>query len=174
MRSNDGLLSLPNATGAREDPISFGHVVRPYRPQPLLVALSRIGPATARPEAPGRAGSARGLLRRARRLSPRAVSRHGPRGGYRRERHARLRQRPAVHLQGCPERQVYSDPAASWGHRSALSTRKAETSTATASTPPSAPSPGFRSRGKSRPRGAMNPTTSLRCSTRHALAASRL
>lgn len=37
---------------------------------------------------------------------------------------ARLRQRSAVPLKEGPERKRYSDPDASWGHRSAVSTRK--------------------------------------------------
>ena len=44
---------------------------------------------------------------------------------HRRQRHARLRERPALRLQGSgPERDWHSDPDASWGHRSAVSTRK--------------------------------------------------
>jgi hypothetical protein len=47
-----------------------------------------------------------------------------------------------------PERERYSDPDASWGHRSAVSTRKGGASTATASTPPCAPARTFPSRGR--------------------------
>lgn len=46
-----------------------------------------------------------------------------------------------------PERERFSDPDASWGHRSAVSTRKGGGYYDTRSTPPCAPSPGFRSHG---------------------------
>ena len=49
-----------------------------------------------------------------------------------------------------PERERFSDPDASWGHRSAVSTRREVASTATSSTSPSAPAPACRSRGASR------------------------
>jgi len=42
-----------------------------------------------------------------------------------------------------PERERYSDPDASWGHRSAVSTRKAAGSTGTRSTLPCAPPTGL-------------------------------
>ena len=49
---------------------------------------------------------------------------------------------------GGPERERYSDPDASWGHRSRrLHARSAAASTATRSTRPSAPAPACRSRG---------------------------
>src|SRR5204863_6567149 len=40
------------------------------------------------------------------------------------KRKPRIRERTTVHLQRRPRAQTYSDPDASWGHRSAVSTRK--------------------------------------------------
>ena len=85
-------------------------------------------PATASPPSSARA---QGLLERLHRHGARRASGAEPSAWaghrHRRLRPARLRQRPAVRLQGRartrPTRS-YSDPDASWGHRSAVSTRK--------------------------------------------------
>jgi len=45
-------------------------------------------------------------------------------------------------------RRRFSDPDASWGHRSTISTRKGGGLTATNCTPPSVPAPAFRWRGR--------------------------
>ena len=53
-------------------------------------------------------------------------------------------------------RKRFSDPDASWGHRSSVSTRSGGGFTVTRSTPPSAPSPACRSRGGWRRRRTPN------------------
>ncbi len=58
---------------------------------------------------------------------------------------------------GGKERERYSDPDASWGHRSAVSPEKAAGSTATGSMPPSAPRRTFRWLGRSRRRATTKP-----------------
>ena len=73
---------------------------------------------------------------------------------------------------GGRERERFSDSDASWGHRSAVSTRKGGGSTDTRSKPPSALGQTSRLRGRSRRPGAMSRTTSPRCSTLRARAAS--
>jgi hypothetical protein len=60
---------------------------------------------------------------------------------------------------GGRERERFSDPDASWGHRSAVSTRRGAASTAIACTQRSALAPIFLLLGKSRRRGATSPTT---------------
>jgi len=54
------------------------------------------------------------------------------------------------------QRERFSDPDASWGHRSAISTRRAVASTAFACMPLSAPGPIFRSLGASSRRARTN------------------
>ena len=54
----------------------------------------------------------------------RATSGHGRERRHRRLRPSGLCQRTAVAFQNGPERERYNDPDASWGHRSAVSTRK--------------------------------------------------
>lgn len=74
----------------------------------------------------------------------------------------------SIHYRRQPRRRDsgrFSDPDATWGHRSAVSTRKAAGSTATASTPQRVPAPIVRSRGKSRRREAPSATTPPPCST---------
>lgn len=66
---------------------------------------------------------------------------------YRRLRYARLRERAAVREQRWPGGERFSDPDATWGHRSAISTRKGGDSTATGYTWPWTPRPTCRSRG---------------------------
>lgn len=60
-----------------------------------------------------------------------------------------------------PERQVYSDPDASWGHRSAVGTRTGAGSTATRSTWLRVPRRGCRSHGRCEP-----PAATRACSSR--------
>ena len=66
---------------------------------------------------------------------------------------------------GGRERERFSDPDASWGHRSAVSTRKGGGFYGYRVTPPSAPGLTSRSHGRARRRVATSPTTSLRSST---------
>jgi hypothetical protein len=67
---------------------------------------------------------------------------------------------------GGPERKTYSDPDATWGHRSAVSTRRLARSTATSCTRLSARSPACRwPGGWRRPRTA-SPRSPCRCWTR--------
>ena len=95
------------------------------------------------------------------------------RGRYRRERHAGHGSGQRLIYNGGPERQVYSDPTPPGATAAPSALGRAAASTAIASTPPSAPRRAPRSRGRSRPPGVMSPTTSPRCSTPYALAASR-
>ncbi|SRR6266508_2265943 len=64
---------------------------------------------------------------------------------------------------GGPERKTFSDPDATWGHRSAVSTRSAVRSTATSCTSLSAPRPGCRWRGGWRPPRRRRPPSPSRC-----------
>jgi hypothetical protein len=65
-----------------------------------------------------------------------------------------------------PPRERFSDPDASWGHRSAVSRRaKVEASMATKFRRRFAPAPACRSHGRSKPRGGTNRCSSPRCST---------
>jgi len=66
---------------------------------------------------------------------------------------------------GGRERERFSDPDASWGHRSAVSTARAVGSTATESTHSSAPARTSPSRGASRRPRATRLAMSRRCST---------
>jgi hypothetical protein len=156
-------------TGSRLDRGASGPLGRPRR-HPFSLGLLSL-----RAEAPERARADRRLRGRARCIVARASSRHGPGGRYRRFRHARLRERPAV-TSTTVARSASATPTRTLrGGIDPLSRRaRAAASTATASTPPSAPGRACRSRGRSKPPGATNPTTPRRCSTRYALAASRL
>ena len=71
-----------------------------------------------------------------------------------------------------PERQAYSDPDASWGHRSAVSTRKGGGFYGYKIHAAVCPRPASHSHGKSRQAAATNRSTSPRCWTLYALAAS--